>query len=49
MEKSGCFWLLSRNGDEDLVEELGRAFDHVEMTVGDGIEAARIDGAAHGK
>ena len=41
--------LLAVDGhrDDDLVEELHRALDHVEVAVGDGIKTAGVDGASH--
>jgi hypothetical protein len=36
------------DGHDHFVEQLGRALDYVQMSVSDGIEAARIDGSSHG-
>ena len=35
------------DGDDDLFAQLGCTFDHVEMTVGDGIKRASVDCAFH--
>ena len=46
-EKSACFCSLIRHGDDDLVEEFGRSIEDIEVTVGDRVEAAGVDGAFH--
>lgn len=36
------------NGDDQFIEESGGTLEHVKVSVGDGIKASWVDGAAHG-
>jgi CDP-diacylglycerol---glycerol-3-phosphate 3-phosphatidyltransferase len=45
--KDGTLAGIAGDGDGDAVEELGRAVEHIEVTVGEGIERAGINAVTH--
>jgi hypothetical protein len=45
--KSGCFSVVNRDRDDDLVKQRAGPFDDIEMTIRHRIKAARINRAPH--
>ncbi len=46
--EESMFGVIYGGGDDDLVEKGGGPGDDIEVAVGDGVEAAGINGEAHG-
>jgi hypothetical protein len=46
--EEALFTVLAGDADDDLVEEAGGAFENIEMSVGDGVKASRVNGTSHG-